>query len=253
MRLYKGPATVLLLIFSWGAGNAWASGFYAGTGIHMEFADIGHEKDVRYHAGVLDAHPAGTYRVTRDSNEDSFHALSLSLGYRTALSGKLWFSGEIEGSVYSGTVRGYLEGSYRGDAVPIPSEQVFPGKWRVEKDHGYGLNAQLGYALGDHRSVYLVAGVQRLEATFHSAYDNQGSGAGAIRGEARRTRNATPWLIGAGMEFGSGPHRIDVCAHYSEWDMDVSVGDGATERSALVGYDFDVEEVGITLGYVRLF
>lgn len=253
MRSYKGLLTVLLLVFSWGAGSASASGFYAGTGIHMEFADIGHAKDVRYNEGVLDAHPAGTYRVTRDSNEDSVHALSLTLGYRTTLSGKLWFSGELEGSVYSGTVRGFLEGTYRGGAVPIPSEQVFPGEWKMEKDHSYGLNAQVGYELGNHRSVYLVIGVQRLEATFHSAFDNHGSGAAAIRGVTRRTRWVTPWLIGAGMEFGSGPHRIDVRAHYSEWDMAVSDGDGATEQSALVGYGMDVEEAGITLGYVRLF
>ena len=253
MQFYKGLFTVLLPVFLWGSGNVWANGFYAGAGTHMEFADIGHEKDVRYNAGVLDAHPAGTYRVTRDSDEGDFHALSLSLGYRTPPSGRLWFSGEIEGTVYSGTVRGYLEGTYSGDAVPIPSEQVFPGEWKVEKNHGYGLNAQFGYLLGNHRSVYLVAGVQRLEATFHSAYDNHGSGTAAIRGETRRTRKATPWLIGAGMEFGSGPHRIDVRIHYTEWDMDVSDGDGASEQSALVGYDFDVEEVGITLGYVRLF
>lgn len=253
MRLCKGLATVLLLVLSWGAGNAWANGFYSGAGIHMEFADIGHGKDVRYNAGVLDAHPAGTHQVTRDSNEDSFYVLSLSLGYRTVLSGKLWFSGEIEGAVYSGTVRGHLAGTYRGNAAPIPSEQVFPGEWKMEKDHGYGLNALLGYELGNHRSVYLVAGVQRLEATFHSAYDNHGSGTAAIRGETRRTRSTTPWLIGAGVESGSGPHRIDVRVHYSEWDMDVSDGDGATEQSALVGYDFDVEEVGITLGYMRLF
>lgn len=253
MRSYKGLVAVFLLIFSWGAGSSWANGLYAGAGIHMEFADIGHEKDVRYNAGVLDAHPAGTYRATRDSNEDGLHALSLSLGYRTAPSGKLWFSGELEGTVYSGTVRGFLEGTYRGDAVPIPSAQVFPGAWRVEKDHGYGFKAQLGYALEGHRSVYLLAGVQRLEATFHSAYDNHGSGATAIRGETRWTRRLTPWLIGAGMEFGDGPHRIDICAHYSEWDMDVSTGDGTSGQSPLIHYGFDVEEVGITLGYVRLF
>ncbi len=55
------------------------------------------------------------------------------------------------------------------------------------------------------------------------------------------------------MEFGRGPHRYDVHIHCSEWNTDLPGGDGLTEQSAFVGYDFNVEEVGISLGDMRLF
>ena len=234
--------------------SATGSGdFYTGIRVTHGHVNIKHSKDVLYHAGVLQAHPGGSYLTTHDRDNEGIYSLSAVLGYRMAFTERAWLATELEGSVYSGTVRGKLDGTYQGDAIPIPSEHVFPGKWKARKDHSLGINARLGYDHGLHRTVYLLAGVQWLDATFHSSYDNYDTGEAQIKGETRKPRSTRPWLIGAGMEFGNGPHRYDVRIHYSEWDMDFSTGDGLTEQSAFVTHDFDVEEVGISLGYVHLF
>lgn len=232
---------------------AGSNDFYTGIRATHEHVDMKHSKDVLYNAGVLQAHPDGTYVATHDRDSEGIYSLSAALGYRMAFTERTWLSTELEGSIYSGTVRGELDGTYQGDAIPIPSEQVFPGEWKARKDHSLGINARLAYDLDLHRTVYLLAGVQWLEASFHSSYDNYGSGVAQIKGETRKTRSVKPWLIGAGMEFGNGARKYDVRIHYSEWNTDFSAGDGLTEESALVGYDFDVEEVGISLGYVHLF
>ena len=149
---------------------------------------------------------------------------------------------------------GFFEETYTGDTNPIPSQHVFPGAWKVDKNHSLGFNARLGYVpeglafLGESRLVYLISGGKWLRATFEAAFDNRGGGDQAIRGVTRRTRNATPWLIGGGLEFGSSKNRFDVRIHYSSWSIDYASGDGATKQSAYVPNTFDVDEVGISLG-----
>ena len=124
----------------------------------------------------------------------------------------------------------------------------------MEKNHSIGVNARLGYVpqglafLGEGRSVYLISGVKWLDATFEAAYDNFGTGDEAIRGAARKSRSAVPWLIGGGLEFGSSTNRFDVRIQYSSWSMDYASGDGSREDSAYVPIDFDVDEVGISWG-----
>ena len=129
----------------------------------------------------------------------------------------------------------------------------------MDKNHSLGFNARLGYVpeglafLGEGRSVYLISGVKWLDATFEAAFDNSGVGNAAIRGVTRKSGSAVPWLIGGGLEFGSSKNRFDVRIHYSSWSMDYASGDGATEQSAYVPNTFDVDEVGISLGYTRSF
>ena len=249
-------------IFLLGASGAWANdteGLFAGIRFGHELADVEHAKSVHYNAGVLASHPDGSALATEDNAEDGINAFSANLGYRAFLSDRVYLSGEVEGGVYSNTVQGFLRGTYRGDARPIPSENVFPGAWSVEKNHSIGFNARLGYVpqafefLGEGRSIYLISGVKWLDATFESAYDNRGVGDDAIRGATRKTRNAMPWLVGGGLEFGSSKNRFDVRIQYSSWSMDYASGDGSQEDRAYVPYNFDVDEVGVSLGYTRSF
>ena len=241
--------TVLLACTS----TTWADGPYAGLRVSHALVDIKHDKDVHYNAGVLDAHPGGSHTSTSDTQDDPINSLSAVLGYRTSLGGNTWLAAELAGSVYSGSVRGYLEGSYRGDATPVPSEHVFPGAWRAEKDHSFGINARLGHDLNSHRSVYLLAGLQWLQTTMRTSFDNLATEGVIIRGTSRKTRSTTPWVFGAGLELGSGPHRFDVRAQYSSWDIGYSTGDGNAEESAYVPSGFDAEEIGLTVGYLRVF
>ena len=246
-----------------GASGAWANdtaGFFAGIRFGHELADVNYARIVHYNAGVL-APPLedGSSKAGDDSANDGFNAFSANLGYRAFLSDRVYVSGEVEGAVYSNAVQGFFEGTYTGNESLIPSENVFPGAWKVDKNHSFGFNARLGYVpqglafLGEGRSIYLISGVKWLDATFESDYDNRGVGDAAIRGVTRKTRDAMPWLIGGGLEFGSSKNRFDVRIQYSNWSMDYASGDGSQEDRAYVPIDFDVDEVGISLGYTRSF
>lgn len=252
-----------LLATSWGfAPGAWANnteGLFAGVRFGHELAEAEFAKNVRYNAGVLPSYPDGSEVAGSDRARDGFNAFSANLGYRVFLSDRVYLSGELEGAVCSNAVQGFMEGTYTGNERPIPAKHVFPGAWKVEKNHSIGLNARLGYVpremafLGEGRSVYLISGVKWLDATFEAAIDNKGVGDEAIRGMTRKTRDAVPWLIGGGLEFGSSKNRVDVRIQYSSWSMDYASGDGATEQSAYVPSTFDVDEVGVSLGYTRSF
>lgn len=265
MRL-RNKHSLLFFLFASSAvfaPGAWANdteGLFVGVRFGHELADANYAKSVHYYAGAL--RPPledGSVIAGKDSANDGFNAFSANLGYRAFLSDRVYLSGEVEGTVYSNAVQGFFRGTYRGNTNPIPSQHVFPGAWSVEKNHSIGFNARLGYVpqglafLGEGRSVYLISGVKWLDATFEAAYDNFGHGDEAIRGVTRKTRNAVPWLIGGGLEFGSSKNRFDVRIHYSSWSMDYASGDGLTEHTAYVPNTFDVDEVGISLGYTRSF
>ncbi|MDE0145886.1 MAG: hypothetical protein OXI53_04755 [Nitrospira sp.] len=253
-----------LLATSWAvfAPSAWANdteGLFAGVRFGHELAEAEFVKNVRYNTGVLPSYPDGSEVAGSDRARDGFNAFSANLGYRVFLSDRAYLSGELEGAVYSNAVQGFMEGTYTGHERPIPAEHVFPGAWKVNKNHSLGFNARLGYVpqgfafLGEGRSVYLISGVQWLDATFEVAIDNFGVGEEAIRGVTRKKRDATPWLIGGGLEFGSSKNRVDVRIQYSSWSMDRVSGDGATAKTAYVLSTFDVDEVGISVGYTRSF
>ena len=255
----------LMSVIFLGAPGAWGNdteGLFAGIRFGHELADVNYTKNVEYNpnaTGVPSAVPNGTSMTAGDSATDGFNAFSANLGYRAFMSDRVYVSGEVEGTVYSNEVQGFIEGTYQGEDIPIPSEQVFPGAWKVDKNHSLGFNARLGYVpqgltfLGEGRSVYLITGVKWLSATFEAAYDNRGAGPEAIKGVVRERRNAVPWLIGGGVEFGSSTNRFDVRIHYSSWSMDYVTGDGATAQTARVPHDFDFDEVAISLGYTRSF
>ena len=253
-----------LLAASWGfAPGAWANdteGWFAGVRFGHEFAEATYTKSVHYNAGVLPPPlDDGSVIADEDSANDGFNAFSANLGYRAFLSDQVYLSGEVEGTVYSNAIQGFFEGTYTGHEEPIPSQHIFPGAWEVSKNHSLGFNARLGYVprgfafLGEGRSVYLISGVKWLDATSEVAIDNFGVGAQAIRGVTRKRRDATPWLIGGGLEFGSSKNRFDVRIQYSSWSIDYASGDGATEQTAYVPNTFDVDEVGISVGYTRSF
>ncbi len=254
---------VLLLISVTCASANDTQGFFAGIRFEHELATVEHTKTVNYNAGVLEKFPSGSSQTATPVEEDGINAFTAHLGYRAFLSERIYLSGEIEGAVYSNGVQGVMKGTQPGplpdSADSIESHHVFPGVWALEKNHGIGFNARLGYVpqgfefLGEGRSVYLISGVKWLDATFETSYDNLGRGAKAIRGVTRESRSAVPWLIGGGLEFGSSKNRFDVRVRYSSWSIDSASGDGLTETTAYVSDDFEVDEIGISLGYTRSF
>ena len=234
-------------------------GFFAGVRFGYDLAEVDYSKSATYNAGVL----GGSSMTAKNSANDGFTAFTGNLGYRTFLSNQVYLSGEIEGAVYSSKVGGFLRGTRDGvtdDDSTIPSANVFPGAWSVEKNHSLGFNARLGFVpkglafMGEGRSLYVISGVKWLNATFESAFDNRAQGdALVVRGVTRKKRNATPWLIGAGLEFGSSKNRFDVRIQYSSWDIEYTSGDGLTPTTPRLPHDFNVDEIGFSVGYTRTF
>ncbi len=266
-RLSKMSAVLTAGILSFagvtGASANDTEGFFAGVRFGYDLADVDYSKSVMYNAGVLGTGTAASTMTAGDSANDGFTAFMGNVGYRTFLSDQVYLSGEVEGAVYSSKVGGFLRGTrdgmMRGDST-IPERNVFPGAWSVEKNHSLGLNFRLGFvpkslpSWGEGRSLYVIAGVKWLNATFEAAYDNRAQGnARVIRNVTRQTRNPIPWLIGGGMEFGSSKNRFDVRIQYSSWDIDYTTGDGATPATARVPHDFNVDEIGFSVGYTRTF
>lgn len=238
-----------------GASANDTEGFFAGVRFGYDLADVDYSKSAMYNAGVLDTHPAGSSMTAKDSANDGFTAFMGNVGYRTFLSDHVYLSGEVEGAVYSSKVGGVLRGT-RSNGT-IRDTDVYPGAWSVEKNHSVGFNARLGFVprglafMGDGRSLYVISGVKWLNATFEAAFDNRDTP--VMRGVTRKRRNAVPWLIGAGLEFGSSKNRFDVRIQYSSWDIDYSTGDGSAEDKARLPHDFNVDEIGFSVGYTRTF
>lgn len=266
-RLSKMSAVLTAGILSFagvtGASANDTEGFFAGVRFGYDLADVDYSKSVMYNAGVLGTRAAASSMTAGDSANDGFTAFMGNVGYRTFLSDQVYLSGEVEGAVYSSKVGGVLRGTRDGvtdDDSTIPSANVFPGAWSLEKNHSLGFNARLGFVprglafMGEGRSLYVISGVKWLNATFESAFDNRAQGdALVIRGVTRKKRNATPWLIGAGLEFGSSKNRFDVRIQYSSWDIDYATGDGATASTARLPHNFEVDEIGFSVGYTRTF
>lgn len=238
-----------------GASANDTEGFFAGVRFGYDLADVDYSKSAMYKANALRTGATESSMTAKDSANDGFTAFMGNLGYRTFLSNQVYLSGEVEGAVYSSKVGGFLRGTRSNDT--ISNTDVYPGAWSVEKNHSVGFNARLGFVprglafMGDGRSLYVISGVKWLNATFEAAYDNRDTP--VMRGVTRKRRNAVPWLIGAGLEFGSSKNRFDVRIQYSSWDMEYTSGDGLTPTTPRLPHDFNVDEIGFSVGYTRTF
>ncbi len=219
-------------------------GFFGGISFGHEYADVGYTKELS-----LKVAPASSVKA-KDDTQESVGAFTMLVGYRRFLSDRVYLSGEVEGTLYfNERIRGFLRGTGTGD------RNVWPGRWRLEKNHRVGFNARLGYVpealdfLGAGRSVYLLSGVHWIDTTFEAAFDN---GAG-ISGRLRKDQGVIPWLVGIGLEFGSLTNRFDVRLQYTGYNIDLDRGDALTVRSPKLAYKFDLDEWGLYLGYTRSF
>ena len=249
-RRFLAAAVVLLTLFltpgpARRAANA-AEGLYAGIAVDQSGVRVDYVKS----AGI-DA-PPPSYREAEDDARDAGRSLRAFAGYRLRLSGRFYLSGEVEAALYpEGGVSGFLEkGTGAGD------RDVWRGAWTFEKRRGVGFNVRAGYApesldfLGAGRSLYLLAGMRRLDARVEAAHDN-GKGISGVR---REEVTATPWLIGAGVEFGGAQGRFDLRVSYARYDFDFGGGgDGSALNRPRLRYGFDASEWRVSLGYVWSF
>ena len=257
-RLGQLAAALILTTFCFASQPQTADaegmgGFYIGAAVGGEYADVDYRKAVIHN--FSDMEPMSTYES--DNGKGGIGSIKAILGHRWNLPGKTYFSGELD---FAFNLNKKVDGSLKGvdDTSSPEAPDVFPGDWDLEKNYSAGFNAKLGFSpqediLGSGGSIYLVGGVKWADFTFDGAYDGMvvlpDGTTQRIAGVDSKELSAWPWLVGAGVEFGSEQNRLDLRVTYSRYKFDSSSGDGLTTSTSKLDYDFEISEWGAYVGY----
>ena len=224
--------------------DAGTGEFFGGVSLAREWVDADYTKGVR-----IDVAPA-SFMEADDDASDQTNALAVRAGYRGFLSERVYWSGDVEATIYmDGRTTGFLQGTGLGD------RDVWPGSWELEKNRSIGVNVRLGYVpqtldfLGEGRSLYLLTGIRRLDVEFEADFDNNAG----VTGTHEADDWETSWVVGAGVEFGDLTNRFDLRVQYTDYELDHDQGSGSMTTDPALDYEFDVDEWGLHLGYSRSF
>ena len=257
-RLRQLAAALILATFCFAsqpqtAGAEGMGGFYIGAALGGEYTDVDYRKAVIHNFPGTE--PMSTYES--DNGKGGIGSVKAILGHRWNLPGKTYFSGELD---FAYNLNKKVDGRLKGvdDTSSPDAPDVFPGDWDLEKNYSAGFNAKLGLSpgediLGRGGSIYLVGGVKWADFTFDGAYDGMvvlpDGTTQRIAGVDSKELSTWPWLVGAGVEFGSEQNRLDLRVTYSRYKFDSSSGDGLTTSTSRVDYDFEISEWGAYVGY----
>lgn len=257
-RLRQLAAALILATFCFAsqpqaAGAEGMGGFYIGAALGGEYADVDYKKAVIHN--FPDTEPMSTYE--NDNGKGAIGSIKAILGHRWNLPGRTYFSGELD---FAYNLNKKVDGRLKGvdDTSSPDAPDVFPGDWDLEKNYSAGFNAKLGLSpgediLGSGGSIYLVGGVKWADFTFDGAYDGMvvlpDGTTQRIAGVDSKELSAWPWLVGAGVEFGSEQNRLDLRVTCSRYKFDSSSGDGLTTSTSRVDCDFEISEWGAYVGY----
>ena len=257
-RLRRLGAALVLATFCFAlqpqvANAEGMGGFYIGGALGGEYADVDYRKTVTHNFPSMEL--MSTYES--DNGKGGIGSIKAILGHRWNLPGQAYFSGELD---FAFNLNKKVDGQLKGvdDTSSPDAPDVFPGNWDLEKNHSAGFSAKLGFSpqediLGSGGSIYLVGGIRWADFSFDGAYNGMvilpDGTAERIEGVASRELSAWPWLVGAGVEFGSEQNRLDLRVAYSRYEFDSGSGDGLTSSTAKVDYDFEISEWGIYVGY----
>ena len=257
-RLRQLAAALILATFCFAsqpqtAGAEGMGGFYIGAALGGEYADVDYRKAVIHNFPGTE--PMSTYES--DNGKGGIGSIKAILGHRWNLPGKTYFSGELD---FAYNLNKKVDGRLKGvdDTSSPDAPDVFPGDWDLEKNYSAGFNAKLGLSPGENilgrgGSIYLVGGVKWADFTFDGAYDGMvvlpDGTTQRIAGVDSKELSTWPWLVGAGVEFGSEQNRLDLRVTYSRYKFDSSSGDGLTTSTSRVDYDFEISEWGAYVGY----
>lgn len=228
-------------------------GFYIGGALGGEYADVDYGKTVIHNFPDMEL----MSNHENDSGKGGIGSVKAVLGHRWNLPGQTYFSGELD---FAFNLNKKVDGELKGvdDTSSPDAPDVFAGDWDLEKNYSAGFSAKLGFSprediLGSGGSIYLVGGIKWADFTFDGAYDGMvilpDGTTERIAGVDRKELSAWPWLVGAGVEFGSEQNRLDFRVTYSRYKFDSSSGDGLTTSTARVDYDFGISEWGAYVGY----
>ncbi len=217
-------------------------GLYLGGAVGSQYTDVNYEKSVGVDV------PSPSFAAAEDDSQTGVNLLKVLIGHRWNLTKKAYLSGEIDAAIGLGNrIKGFLE-----EGTGFDSRDVWPGAWYLEENFSLGFNAKLGYLpgevdiLGRGGSLYLLAGIRWLDLTVEDAYQNSVSD---ISGRLNEDLSAVPWLVGAGVEFGTEKNRIDLQVSYVSYEADFGSGNGVLDTSPRLNHEFAVQKWSISLGY----
>ena len=259
----SAPALAACLLLAPAA--AAAEGFYLGlAGSHER-------QDARYFKSV--ASTARGLSAAHDDGDRDVSGLGAFAGWRRTLDADagVWLAAELEWTAHSGTLRGWYPGAcmHAGDCIYFGD--AWPETWTLEKDSSRALTLRLGFRadfLGPGASLYLLAGVRRVEADFSVTYRGCGHAGTAPRpgpvacGDGddadllpdwwdatdRLSRNLDAWTFGAGLEQAVGERlALQAELRYTGYDRE-AWAPVPVVRAALSG-----RELGASLRLARFF
>ena len=221
-------------------------GVYAGVALGWDRAAVDYAKGV-----PIDVPPA-TYTRSADGAAGGFGTVRAALGYRAFVAGRTYVAGEFEAALHAARgAAGFLPGTGLGD------RDVWPGPWTFDKNHTLGVNARLGYApggrlLGAGGSVYLVTGVHWLRAAAGRGFDD-----GVVSRLNEYDHTLRPWVVGAGLEWGSRANRLGVEVRYSAAELVFHTAGDGSDGSAIgrprIYHVLRMRDWGVQVGYTRSF
>ena len=220
------------------AAFAQPGGLYAGVTGMAARPRVYYEKTVdNTHPGNVSRSRGRVYRAD-DTAAGAAYGAGLLAGYRVPLgAGGVFLSPEADVAFHGGAVRGRFEGAGFSEGRNQLGE-AWPEDWSLEAKRSYGLTLRLGAGVGSDASVYGLAGLRRLEATFSAdftgCFDFTLCAADEfVSGTDVHDEAFTGWTAGAGVERRLGSTSIRGEVRYTD--------PGSSER--VVPYD----ELAITV------
>lgn len=220
------------------AALAQPGGPYVGVAGMAARPRVYYEKTVdNTHPGNVSPSRGRVYRAD-DTAGDGAYAAGLLAGYRVPLgAGGVFLSPEADVTLHGGAVRGRFEGAGFSEGRNQLGE-VWPEDWSLKAKRSYGLTLRLGAGVGSDASLYGLAGLRRLQATFSAdftgCFDFMLCTADEfVSGTDVHDEAFTGWTAGAGVEKRLGSTSIRGEVRYTN--------PGSSER--VVSYD----ELAITV------
>ncbi len=243
-------------------------GFYLGLVATAEEPDVRYQKSVVIKASGAGNHDSG-------SADDKVYGLGAVIGYRWPLSddGNVYLSGEVEGTYHTGEIRGKLEGACAHGGACTRYTDVFPQRWKLEKEYGWGATLKLGFRpefLGTGASLYALAGIRYIETDFQTTFSgcigvpSAGSDPAScpaqeylVDNTSRFDRDFDAWMAGVGMEKSlDESFALQVEARYTDYDRDnwdIDTAEDKVTEGTIIPEALSGKEIGLSLRLVRYF
>ena len=181
------------------------------AGFHVGVAGMAARPQVFYEKTVDNTDPRNVspsrgrlYRAD-DTAAGAAYGAGFLAGYRLPLgAGGAYLSPEVDVTVGAGALQGRFEGAGFSEGRNQLGES-WPEDWSFDAKRSYGLTVRLGAGIGPGVSLYGLAGLRRLEATFSADYTGcfnvtLCAPGEFVSGTDVHDEDFTGWTAGAGLE-----------------------------------------------------